>query len=112
MENWRNKHKAVINDFLQFVNSRNHDYILKGGTSLMECYNLDRMSEDIDFDSTNKADIFEDIYLSKCKEKNICPNKEIKNHFWKNCVQIQGYEPQYCGARKNGLIQNTIGVCS
>ena len=40
--------------------------------------------------------VFEDKYLAKCKESNINPNEIIKNHFWKNCVEIQGYEPQYC----------------
>jgi len=51
MEDWRNKHKYVIEDFLQYLNKQTSDYVLKGGTALMECYGLSRMSEDIDTDS-------------------------------------------------------------
>lgn len=54
MSDWHKRHGQVINDFLHFLNSRSHDYVLKGGTSLMQCYHLDRFSEDIDLDSTNK----------------------------------------------------------
>jgi len=69
MESWKNGHKAVISDFLRYMNSKSCDYILKGGTSLMECYGLDRMSEDIDLDSVNKEDIF-NIVKSYCSEHN------------------------------------------
>lgn len=55
MENkWREKHFEVISDFLERLNKETDDYILKGGTSLMMCYHLDRFSEDIDLDSTNR----------------------------------------------------------
>ncbi len=64
----RKKHKTVIDDFLQYMNEKTHDYILKGGTSLMECYGLDRMSEDIDLDSVNKEKILE-IVDSFCKSR-------------------------------------------
>lgn len=47
--------KDVMKDILLFINKYdNHTTILKGGTSLMFCYGLDRFSEDIDLDSTNK----------------------------------------------------------
>ena len=55
---WKEQHKQVIEGFLQFLNSKSKDYILKGGTSLMECYGLNRFSEDIDLDSPNKEAIF------------------------------------------------------
>lgn len=55
---WKEKHKKVIEEVLQFINNSSPDYILKGGTSLMECYGLNRFSEDIDFDSTNKNTIY------------------------------------------------------
>jgi len=51
---WRKTHKEVIEDFLHFLNKKTEDYVLKGGTSLMECYGLPRMSEDIDLDGKNK----------------------------------------------------------
>lgn len=47
--------KNVMKDLLLFINKYDkHTTILKGGTSLMFCYKLDRFSEDIDLDSTNK----------------------------------------------------------
>lgn len=54
---WQSVHKNVIEDFLHFLNKRSGDYILKGGTALMMCYDLDRFSEDIDLDSRNKSQI-------------------------------------------------------
>lgn len=48
-------HFEVIEQFLNYLNSETKDFILKGGTSLMMCYGLDRFSEDIDLDSTNKT---------------------------------------------------------
>lgn len=49
LKEWQTDHKKVIEDFLQFVNKDTSDFILKGGTALMECYGLSRFSEDIDF---------------------------------------------------------------
>lgn len=57
-DDWHKKHKEVMNDFLKFLNHRSQDFVLKGGTALMECYNLDRMSEDIDLDSKKGGKIF------------------------------------------------------
>lgn len=39
---------------------------------------------------------FEDMYLSQCKKDGVMPNNNIKEHFWKNCVDRQGYEPKFC----------------
>ena len=47
---WQPRHKQVIENFLFFLNEHTPNYILKGGTGLMECYNLNRFSEDIDLD--------------------------------------------------------------
>lgn len=54
---WRNKHKIIIDNFLEFLNNKSDDFILKGGTALLKCYKLDRFSEDIDLDSRNKRNI-------------------------------------------------------
>ena len=51
----KKKHFEVICNFLEYLNRNSNDYFLKGGTSLMLCYGLDRFSEDIDLDSTNKS---------------------------------------------------------
>ena len=63
----REKHREVIDSFLGYMNDRTDHYILKGGTSLMECYNLDRFSEDIDLDSTDR-DSIDNIIQGYCKE--------------------------------------------
>lgn len=54
---WKVQHKEVISDLLKYINRESKDYILKGGTSLMMCYGLDRFSEDIDLDSINHNQI-------------------------------------------------------
>ncbi len=68
MEIWKPKHKEIIDDFLQYLNRKNRDYVLKGGTALMECYGLNRMSEDIDLDGTDKESI-SDIVKSYCGDR-------------------------------------------
>lgn len=54
---WRDKHYKVIIEFLDYLNKTTNDFILKGGTSLLTCYNLDRFSEDIDLDAITKRKI-------------------------------------------------------
>lgn len=55
MEKWQIEHKQIIKSFLSELNSVSDQYILKGGTALMECYGLDRFSEDIDLDGKEKG---------------------------------------------------------
>lgn len=50
-QEWRKKHREVIVSYLKELNAITSSIILKGGTSLMLCYGLDRFSEDIDLDS-------------------------------------------------------------
>lgn len=50
LEGWQRAHKAVEEAFLRF-NRGEIDAVLKGGTALMLCYDLDRFSEDLDFDA-------------------------------------------------------------
>lgn len=48
----RNAHRKAIETVLHGLNSQDtNPFILKGGTALMECYGLDRFSEDIDLDA-------------------------------------------------------------
>lgn len=65
MEDWKRKHRYVIDDFLHFLCENTNSYILKGGTALMQCYNLDRFSEDIDLDGKGNS-IF-DLVDCYCK---------------------------------------------
>lgn len=54
---WRKHHGEIIKEFLIYLNKRTDSFILKGGTSLMMCYNLNRFSEDIDLDGTHSKQI-------------------------------------------------------
>ena len=51
---WRAKHQEIIHSFLTFLNQQSDQYILKGGTALLMCYQLDRFSEDIDLDGKGR----------------------------------------------------------
>lgn len=46
------EHKKLERSFLNYL-GKDIMFVLKGGTALMFCYGLDRMSEDLDFDSIN-----------------------------------------------------------
>lgn len=66
---WQIEHEKVICDFLKYLNSFSDEYVLKGGTALLTCYNLDRFSEDIDLDGVNKNKI-KKIIDSFCTRNN------------------------------------------
>lgn len=53
-EDWRPEHGRTISAFLEYLNSESDGFILKGGTALMACYELDRFSEDIDLDGKRR----------------------------------------------------------
>ena len=55
MTDWRTEHRQIIALFLDYLNTRSRDFILKGGTALHLCYKLDRFSEDIDLDGKEKG---------------------------------------------------------
>lgn len=60
-------HGKVIRSFLHALNASSDKYILKGGTALMLCYGLNRFSEDIDLDSTDRKTI-RSVVEKFCKE--------------------------------------------
>lgn len=68
----QNKHLVVINNFLDFLytNQPHEPFILKGGTSLLRCYNLDRFSEDIDLDCKRASTAFFKLVELFCKKYN------------------------------------------
>ena len=55
MSDWRIQHGKVISDFMAYLNGQTNGFVLKGGTALYLCYNLDRFSEDIDLDGRAKG---------------------------------------------------------
>lgn len=66
------EHRMVIDQVLDFLNKdADNPYVLKGGTSLMKCYNLDRFSEDIDLDApgeTTSRDRFRHALIRFCEQ--------------------------------------------
>lgn len=66
---WRKEHHEVIMQFLKYLNKKTDDFILKGGTSLLACYDLDRFSEDIDLDARSKRN-FRKVIDDFCKMNN------------------------------------------
>lgn len=69
--NWRVLHRQVMTQFLNYLNNCSNNYVLKGGTALMLCYNLTRFSEDIDLDVTINDTKIQDIVGVFCKLHNI-----------------------------------------
>lgn len=63
---WRDLHGTVIKTFINYLNAQTCSYILKGGTSLMLCYNLSRFSEDIDLDALHTKQGLENIIKAFC----------------------------------------------
>lgn len=63
-----NRKGSVISNFLRFLNAGTDMFVLKGGTALAKCYNLDRFSEDIDLDCTTGS--IEPIVDAFCKRQN------------------------------------------
>ena len=49
------KKQEQIKHFLGFLNDETPNFILKGGNALAQCYNLPRMSDDIDLDSAKEG---------------------------------------------------------
>lgn len=68
MEKWQYEHGRIISSFLQDLNQQTDAFILKGGTSLKQCYGLDRFSEDIDLDGSKGKNIID--YVNSFCEKN------------------------------------------
>lgn len=66
-------HGQAIKRMLQGINSSpSNPFILKGGTALMECYGLDRFSEDIDLDALRSnvpASRFFNVIDSTCSRE-------------------------------------------
>ena len=88
MSEWRKEHRTVICNFLEKLNRQTDEYTLKGGTSLMLCYNLDRFSEDIDLDSVNPHKIKDFV-------KDFCEKNEFSYRVAKDTETVQRYMISY-----------------
>ena len=85
--------KDIMFKLLKYISQNDqHTTILKGGTSLMFCYGLDRFSEDIDLDSTNKN--IEKLINDFCKKNNLQYNVK------KNTVTVKRFMINFFGNEK------------
>ena len=50
MKDWKKWHGEVIASFVKYLNEKSDNFILKGGTALYLCYQLDRFSIDVGLD--------------------------------------------------------------
>ena len=91
---WKEKHKQIIEDFLLYMNKITDKYYLKGGTSLMECYELNRFSEDIDLDSVDKNSIFK-IVSNFCEKYNYSYRLAKDTDFVKRFMINYGGKDEY-----------------
>lgn len=110
MEDWKILHGEVLKDFVLYLNKNTKNYILKGGTSLMLCYDLTRFSEDIDLDALNTKAGIEPIV------KKFCIARGYTYRVAKNTDTVKRYMIHYGGKKpvkveisyiKQGNIQPT-----
>ncbi len=90
--NDKDTHLKVINSFLKFLNKKTDAFVLKGGTGLSICYDLDRFSEDLDFD-TNRSNITS-IVKSFCKSYGYKCNQKKNTEFTKRFMIDYGVQGQ------------------
>ncbi len=86
------KHLDIIRRFMTYINKVSDDYILKGGTALMLCYDLDRFSEDIDLDGfSNDIENLVESFCNKYKfEYRVAEDtKTVKRYM----IHYNGYKP-------------------
>lgn len=89
---WRQSHRIVIEQFIKYIDSISDKFILKGGTSLMLCYGLDRFSEDIDLDGFDTEII--DIVDTFCKLNGYKYNINKNTNTVKRCmIHYGGLKP-------------------
>jgi len=69
-KNEKNIHQDFMRKILEEINKKNLPTVLKGGTALFLCYNLDRFSEDIDLNSEKKFNL-ESLIKIASKRSNI-----------------------------------------
>ena len=86
-QKWQQKHREVMLSYLKELNAITGDIILKGGTSLMLCYGLDRFSEDIDLDSPKPR--------LKQFTRNFCQRHGYKIRIAKDTETVQRFMIQY-----------------
>lgn len=125
MEKWKTKHLDAIELFLHTLNTKSNKYVLKGGTSLLMCYGLDRFSEDIDLDGEDNdiKGIVEDFCEDNGYEYRLAKDTHTVNRYMihyggQKPLKIEtsfrsGPVPQDATTEKNGIRVYTIdAICA
>lgn len=83
-------HKHVIRQFLKQMNAFSSSFILKGGTALVECYGLDRFSENIDLDASRAKlhEFIDDFCKSSGYSYRIAKDTPAVNQFMIDCGSL------------------------
>ena len=88
MIDWRKQHGEVMTGFVHWLNAKTDNYVLKGGTALYLCYNLDRFSEDIDLDGRIRG--LEKLVAEFCEEKGFTFRLAKKTPTVERCMLYYG----------------------
>lgn len=108
----QDKHNEVIMAFLKWINSQTDRFILKGGTALYQCYDLDRFSEDIDFDS-EKGNIT-NLVKNFCKQHHYSFNEKKDTRYGQRFLIDYGIPEQLLkietSHRNKEISKNTITI--
>lgn len=89
---WRYEHGKTIDSFLDFLNKRTDQYVLKGGTALMKCYGLNRFSEDIDLDGCGRKKDIITLVDDFCKKSGFTYRIGANSETKKKCFINYGNE--------------------
>lgn len=91
-DDWKTRHSEVEREFLAFIGDST-PLILKGGTGLMLCYELDRFSEDLDFDSSSQG------FSTISAVERFCAEKGYECHVKKDTDAVQRATIHYGGKK-------------
>lgn len=112
MNDYQIKQLEIMENFLKDLNRETASFVLKGGTALMLCYDLDRFSEDIDFDGTiEKIKPYVEKFCFKNKfdfnvKKDTSTTQRYTVHFNQNYKPLK-IETSY----RNKIIDNKVQCC-
>ncbi len=98
------RHILFMKTILEKINQKDLPLYLKGGTSLLLCYDLDRFSEDIDLNSNTKLNL-ESIFKESAKKLNIEIVSITKP---KDTDTTQRYKIQYKGNKKALKVETSL----
>jgi predicted nucleotidyltransferase component of viral defense system len=107
-ETQREEHELIMRTICERLAVEKKPLVLKGGTALKLCYELDRFSEDLDFDSAqplNLEHFIENIFVTLGKSQAHLRKPQIS--LLKNTKTVKRYRVEY-GASKSLKIETSM----